>query len=330
MIRQTADRIRLRSQKGPRASAGQGRQTKTGNRQAADIGLALAAVLVVAASAAGQPRLANARVTEQAVTHTLSETVNRLTTASTETTWIAYAMPVENGSSSMCCWSGGFDSAGRGNDACCGTCKLEPGSGTTFRSNDSTHLATRLEPRDTFFVFYRVENKRIERIRIFSEDCGLDAGNAAVVWLTGVKPAESISFLSTLALSSDATDRRMKGAVSAIAQHAGNDAVTPLVRLGREAPDTKVRSEALFWLSQRAGARAMAAITDAIEHDPETQVKRQAVFALSQLPAGEGVPKLIEVARTNANPAVRKQAMFWLGQSKDPRALSFFEQILKQ
>jgi len=27
---------------------------------------------------------------------------------------------------------------------------------------------------------------------------------------------------------------------------------------------------------------------------------------------------------------VRKQAMFWLGQSRDPRALTFFEQILTQ
>ena len=54
------------------------------------------------------------------------------------------------------------------------------------------------------------------------------------------------------------------------------------------------------------------------------------MFALSQLPAGEGVPKLIEVARTHANPAVRKQAMFWLGQSKDARAISFFEEILKK
>jgi hypothetical protein len=26
---------------------------------------------------------------------------------------------------------------------------------------------------------------------------------------------------------------------------------------------------------------------------------------------------------------VRKQAMFWLGQSKDPRALKFFEEILR-
>jgi hypothetical protein len=37
---------------------------------------------------------------------------------------------------------------------------------------------------------------------------------------------------------------------------------------------------------------------------------------------------LIQVARTNPNPAVRKQAMFWLGQSRDARALAFFEEIL--
>jgi len=46
------------------------------------------------------------------------------------------------------------------------------------------------------------------------------------------------------------------------------------------------------------------------------------------LPKDEGVPMLIQVARTNRNPEVRKQAMFWLGQSKDPRAVKFFEDIL--
>ena len=39
---------------------------------------------------------------------------------------------------------------------------------------------------------------------------------------------------------------------------------------------------------------------------------------------------LINVAKTNQNPAVRKQAMFWLGQSKDPRALDFFAQVLSK
>ncbi len=81
-------------------------------------------------------------------------------------------------------------------------------------------------------------------------------------------------------------------------------------------------------MAQKAGARAAAAITDAIQNDPNTEVKKRAVFALSQLPKDEGVPKLIDIARTQRNPEVRKQAFFWLGQSKDPRAIAFIEQVL--
>jgi len=91
-----------------------------------------------------------------------------------------------------------------------------------------------------------------------------------------------------------------------------------------------VRGQALFWLAQKASQKtAQDAISAAIANDPETEVKKKAVFALTQMPKGEGVPLLIQVARTNQNAAVRKQAMFWLGQSKDPRALAYFEEILK-
>jgi HEAT repeat protein len=89
-----------------------------------------------------------------------------------------------------------------------------------------------------------------------------------------------------------------------------------------------VRGRALFWLAQRAADQALPAIDAALAKDPETEVKRQAVFALSRFPNGEGIPKLMDVARTNANPEVRRQAMFWLGQSKDPRVVDFFAQIL--
>ena len=82
-------------------------------------------------------------------------------------------------------------------------------------------------------------------------------------------------------------------------------------------------------MAQKAGQKASAAITERIEQDPDTEVKKRAVFALSQMPKDEGVPLLINVARNNPNPAVRKQAMFWLGQSKDPRAVDFFAEILK-
>jgi HEAT repeat protein len=78
-----------------------------------------------------------------------------------------------------------------------------------------------------------------------------------------------------------------------------------------------------------AGEKVAGTITAAIENDPDTEVKRRAVFALGQLPRSEGVPLLIDVARKNKNPAVRRQAIFWLGQSKDPRAIEFFAEILK-
>jgi hypothetical protein len=285
---------------------------------------AVAGLLMIALPCAAQPRLTNARVTERAVAGGLDATVRQIVDAATEPAWIAWAAPVADGRSNMCCFSGDWNGGmTRG-----GQCRLEPGSGTTIMTRD-TERATRLELPDTFFVFVRVENREIERVRMFSEDCGVDAGGRPVTWLTGVAPAESVALLASVAGNAAAANRAMKGAVSALAQHGGPEAIQPLIRLARQAPDTKVRGEALFWLSQRAGARAAAAITEAIEHDPETEVKKRAVFALSQLPADDGVPKLIEVARTHRNLAVKKQAMFWLGQSKDPRALAFFEEILK-
>ena len=115
--------------------------------------IAAIAILGIGSPAVAQPKLTNARVTEQAVTRTLTETITQLVTGSTQPVWIAYAMPVENGSSSMCCWTGGFDNGSRNGDQCCGTCRLEPGSGTTFRT-DGSNPATRLEPRDTFWGGY--------------------------------------------------------------------------------------------------------------------------------------------------------------------------------
>ncbi len=119
-----------------------------------------------------------------------------------------------------------------------------------------------------------------------------------------------------------------KEAMFAFSVSPESGAVDALIHFARNDASGEVRKQALFWLSQKAGRKASATLTEAIEHDPDTQVKKQAVFALSQLPREEGVPLLIQVARKNTNPAVRKQAVFWLGQSNDPLALQFFEEVL--
>lgn len=284
-----------------------------------------AGMLALALPCAAQPRVVNAKITEQPLAGSLDAAVRQIADATgSQAAWIAWAAPVVDGRRDMCCFNGDWD-AGRITG---GRCRLEPGYSTTMMNRDASR-GVRLELPEAFFVFVRVENRQVERVRMFSEDCELEAGATPVTFLTGVPAPASVAFLTAVAEQAGVGDRARKGAVSALAQHGAPEAVTSLVRLARRAPEAELRGDALFWLSQRAGDQAAAAITDAIEHDPETQVKKKAVFALSQLPADEGVPKLIALARSNRNPAVRKQAMFWLGQSKDPRALAFFEEVLK-
>jgi hypothetical protein len=131
------------------------------------------------------------------------------------------------------------------------------------------------------------------------------------------------------ALDKDPSSAVRKKAVFALSQLKDDRGVPALIRTARDNSEPATRGEAVFWLAQKAGAKAAAAITERIEQDPDTEVKKRAVFALSQLPKDEGVPLLIKVARTHTNPTVRKQAMFWLGQSRDPRAVDFFAEILR-
>ena len=245
-------------------------------------------------------------------------------------TWIEYRVPMAGGARRMCC----FDSSNRGID-CCGRCRLEGGDGV-FLAGDTPPAPARIvvEPPSEMRVFARIENRVITRLRVFSLDCDIDADGLTLVPLTGVNLDESVAWLAALVRSTTDASPRLNTvhmpALSALALHPGNGATTALIAMARSDQRPRIRSQALFWLSQRAGDEALRTIGNAVSDDPELEVKRRAVFALAQLPRGEGVPLLIDLARNHRLPEVRRQAMFWLGQSKDPRAVDFFEQILRQ
>jgi len=151
----------------------------------------------------------------------------------------------------------------------------------------------------------------------------------ASFWLGASRGKSGELLLQKMAKSDPSPEVRSQVAFALSVSHEP-EALNEMIRMAKDDESTHVRGQALFWLAQKAGQKAMSAITGAIENDPDTEVKKKAVFALSQMPKDEGVPKLIEVAKTNRNPEVRKQAMFWLGQSNDPRALDFFEQVLSR
>lgn len=129
-------------------------------------------------------------------------------------------------------------------------------------------------------------------------------------------------------IRNDSDERFRKQLTFAISQSSDPESVPELLRSAHQDSSSQVRGQALFWLAQKAGSKMAKEIGDVIDNDPDTDVKKKAVFALTQMPNDEGVTKLIEVASKNRNPTVRREAVFWLGQSGDPRALSYIEQIL--
>jgi len=338
------------------------------------------------------PQVVNAKMETRTVGTSLAETFRGLEAQADKPEWVGYNVAEVPGDRTVCC--GNFND----NYGTCGTCRLEKENGFTSTSskNDAETGTVQLEGSRQLVVLFRLEGKQVMRIRQASENCTLDAGGLPFIWLTAVKPAESVALLtdfvrkstfeghgeheigqgalSAIALHADASaDRAFESFVAAgqleqLRKHASfwlgasrgksgelllqkmaksdpspevrsqvafalsvshePEALNEMIRMAKDDESSHVRGQALFWLAQKAGQKAMGAITGAIENDPDTDVKKKAVFALSQMPKDEGVPKLIEVAKTNRNREVRKQAMFWLGQSNDPRALDFFEQVL--
>jgi hypothetical protein len=286
--------------------------------------------------ALAQMQVVNAREESVAVSGTGPERVGgalrALASRGDGPMWAAWTAPAE-GRFTGCCWE----------SSSCEGCRLEatPRGVTPAPLVRQTPLA--LEGDRELVVLVRLEGSRLDRLRTVGVSCPLDAGGAPFVRLTGVSAADSIAWLRTEIEASEparTSDKALartldKGrgisdaAIHAIGRHADPAAVPVLLELAKRHPEPRVRGSALVALAQAAGRRAAPDLAGAIESDPDTEVKKRAVFAVSQLPKDEGVPMLIRLARDHANTAVRRQAMFWLGQSKDPRAIEFFEAILK-
>ncbi|HUQ31024.1 MAG TPA: HEAT repeat domain-containing protein [Pyrinomonadaceae bacterium] len=134
-------------------------------------------------------------------------------------------------------------------------------------------------------------------------------------------------------LYSSVANRELKrNLIHSISINSNQDAAVDfLIKLARTEADHEARKQALFWLGHKAGEKSLGVLKDVVEkEDDDTEVQKQAVFVISRRPADEAVPLLIKIARTHRKPEVRKQAMFWLGRTGDPRALIFFEEILKK
>jgi len=251
------------------------------------------ALALVALPLAAAPRITNGTL------QTFPSLAQAISAAGTG--WVGFAIPAARAVHITCC-----------------------GDSVTVRGDERGDL--RPAEDSTVYVFARDEDGRVERLRVDSPSCELDAGGATVRWADSVAPAESLAFLRKVV--DDGSRRAVNGALLALSLHAGADET--LIRIAHDHPDAHVRGTALFWLSQQAGEKAAAALRDAVDNDPEESVRAKAVFGISLLPDDQSVPILIDLLKHNASREVRRKAAFWLGQKKDPRALQAIEDILRQ
>src|SRR5687767_5612907 len=215
---------------------------------------------LLVASAAGapaqQPRIGNARVTSQPAGSSLGESVRTLIASMTDAGWIGYSVPVVEGDRTMCCFDSG-SASGYGisirtdGGTCCPSCRLEPSSATAMTSTSRTAQTpgvVKLEGSGEMSVLMRVAERRVERIRVFSEDCELDAGGRAVTWIENVRPSDSVAFLESLVSARAERDRVTEGAIGALALHRDPAADSALERLLAPSQPEHVRRAVPFWL----------------------------------------------------------------------------------
>jgi hypothetical protein len=259
--------------------------------------IAASVVLAAAASLSAQSPVVNAVVEKRTPSADLARDLRTAADRPTPA-WIGYRVPIVRRS----------DAAFQTNAGCCGQCRLAP-------------------PTD-LVVLARVQRGDVLELRPLAVDCDMDAGGMALVWFEPVTAEASVAWLRTFVATPPVGTRRLEQqALTAIAQHAGPAAATALVTLAQSGTP-QMRGQAMSWLARRAADQALPAIDAALQKDPDIEVKKLAVNALIRFPNGEGIPRLMDVARTHPNAEVRRQAMLRLGETKDPRVVDFFAQIL--
>ena len=270
-----------------------------------------------------QGRISNAKTDTRSAAEGLEREV-RAAAARGGVTWIGYRMPMVAGPRQMCCFDTISDTSFSG-----GMCRLESGGGVSMNTGDvrdRNGSRVMLEPAIEFLVLVRMEGRAVSRVRTFTPDCDIDAASSPMVWLTDVKPDESLAWLASLVADAPASgerhDRVAKTAIGAVALHNVAAADRVLESFVAPAGPEWLRAETAFWLGHSRGDAGARLLSRMIDSDPSDTVRDKATFGLSVSRSPAALPKLIATARDDKSPKLRGQALFWLAQKAGKDAVS--------
>ncbi|MFL6214629.1 MAG: HEAT repeat domain-containing protein [Blastocatellia bacterium] len=121
-----------------------------------------------------------------------------------------------------------------------------------------------------------------------------------------------------------------KKLIFSLAQMNNPKARGKLMDVVRGSGDPELRGETVFWLAQTGGEQTVDFLSQLYDSEKTVEVKKKIIFALTQAKNHKaGLHKLMAIAKSDPSPEARKEAVFWIGQSNDPEAVKFLEDILK-
>jgi HEAT repeat protein len=286
------------------------------------VAILMAAVLSPqsAAQSADAPQIENARLEKKALAGPLATEVKAWAAKSEQPQWLGYAVPQMGRERAMCC--GDYDGSWRNG---CGHCRLEERGGGTNMTSKEEGGTTNLEAPHSIAVLFRANHKQITKIRVVSMGCSLDAGGLSFVWLSGVKPAESVELLETFVkgsvLEGHDDDHVSHGALTAIALHADPAADRALDSFTRPEQPESLRKQTAFWLGAAREKAGLALLEKMAKNDASSEVRAQVTFALSVSHEQGAVEEMIRMAHDDQSSHVRGQALFWLAHKAGQKAV---------
>jgi hypothetical protein len=264
------------------------------------------------------PQVENAQVQTRSFSGTLAATIGEVEKNAASPMWVGYTVNAVAGQRTICC--------GNYNDGeSCRKCALENGEarGAVNTKNEANKSPVLLEGERRLTVLFRVQDKRLMRINVATEDCVLDGGGLRFVWLTDVKPAESVTFLSGY-VHERGPEKHSIGneALMAIALHDGPEAQAAMESFTTASQPEELRKQAAFWLGVARGKDGFAVLQRMAKSDPSTDVRAHVAFALSVSKEPAALEEMIRMAHEDESGHVRGQAIFWLAQKAGKRAVS--------
>jgi outer membrane protein assembly factor BamD (BamD/ComL family) len=116
------------------------------------------------------------------------------------------------------------------------------------------------------------------------------------------------------------------------------EALQKLIAIAQSDANEELRASAIHRIAERRGGQGVDALIQFYDNEKSAEVKENILHRLGEAarnptagdsPQKRAMRKLMQIAKSDSSIELRKQAIHWLGQSKDPEARTFIEEIVK-